>query len=405
MKISVCINTQKVQKDGTCAARLRFNDNENGKNQICYTSLGVSGAKDEFDKQTELFTLTNGATRERNRRANVIISKELDRAERLLFNLEMDDNRNITPATFKEIFEGKNVKQGKISFLDFYLEFAHDKTAKRTKEIYLATYNKIKKYYKKELKFEDIDYTFLRDFEKKCGENGNKINTIAIDLRNIRATYHEATRKKIVSKDLYPFDDYKIKKEETAHRNLTVEQLRKVFSFEGTEAENYARDVSKLIFLLIGINGADLYDLQQPNGERIEYRRHKTGRIYSIGIQKEMEPLFERFKGREKFLCFSEQYKTCKDFLEKVNGSDITRGARRYLKRGLLTIGRETGVGKLTTYVMRHTWATLAGQLDIPKETIAQALGHGKKNTTDIYVSFDNRKIDEANRKVIDYVF
>jgi integrase len=54
---------------------------------------------------------------------------------------------------------------------------------------------------------------------------------------------------------------------------------------------------------------------------------------------------------------------------------------------------------------MRHTWATLAAELDIPKETISAALGHGKKTVTDIYIQFDRKKIDEANRKVIDHVF
>ena len=52
----------------------------------------------------------------------------------------------------------------------------------------------------------------------------------------------------------------------------------------------------------------------------------------------------------------------------------------------------------------RHTWATIASYLDIPKETIAQALGHGGNTVTDVYIDFDRRKIDEANRKVLDYV-
>jgi integrase len=60
--------------------------------------------------------------------------------------------------------------------------------------------------------------------------------------------------------------------------------------------------------------------------------------------------------------------------------------------------------GKLTIYWMRHTWATLAAELDIPKETIAAALGHGGNDVTDIYIRFDQRKVDKANRQVIDYV-
>ena len=60
---------------------------------------------------------------------------------------------------------------------------------------------------------------------------------------------------------------------------------------------------------------------------------------------------------------------------------------------------------ELTTYWARHTWATIAASLDIPNETIAAALGHGYGNRiTAIYIDFDRRKVDKANRRVIDWV-
>ena len=60
----------------------------------------------------------------------------------------------------------------------------------------------------------------------------------------------------------------------------------------------------------------------------------------------------------------------------------------------------------LSSYWARHTWATVAAELDVPKEVIAHALGHSWANstTTDIYIRFDMKKVDEANRKVIDFV-
>ena len=67
-------------------------------------------------------------------------------------------------------------------------------------------------------------------------------------------------------------------------------------------------------------------------------------------------------------------------------------------------IQRTSAFPGLSIYWARHTWATIASELDIPKETIAKALGHGGSSVTDIYIDFDMRKVDEANRKVIDYV-
>ena len=59
----------------------------------------------------------------------------------------------------------------------------------------------------------------------------------------------------------------------------------------------------------------------------------------------------------------------------------------------------------ISTYWARHTWATIAASLDIPKETISAALGHEiGSRVTSIYIDFDQKKVDEANRKVMDYV-
>jgi len=42
--------------------------------------------------------------------------------------------------------------------------------------------------------------------------------------------------------------------------------------------------------------------------------------------------------------------------------------------------------------------------LDIPKETISAALGHEiGSEITGIYIDYNLRKVDEANRKVVDY--
>ena len=98
---------------------------------------------------------------------------------------------------------------------------------------------------------------------------------------------------------------------------------------------------------------------------------------------------------------------------------DVYSDYRYFVKRmntALKQIGETTrsGLGgkkdrkplfpELSSYWARHTWATLAAELDIPKETISAALSHSTDDTTSIYIRFNRKKIDEANRKVIDYV-
>ena len=54
----------------------------------------------------------------------------------------------------------------------------------------------------------------------------------------------------------------------------------------------------------------------------------------------------------------------------------------------------------------RHTWATMCAELDVPDPTISLGMGHriAGHRTTAIYIKRDQRKVDEANRKVIDYI-
>ncbi len=40
----------------------------------------------------------------------------------------------------------------------------------------------------------------------------------------------------------------------------------------------------------------------------------------------------------------------------------------------------------------------IAAELEIPKETIAATLGHGGNEVTDIYIRFDQKKVDRAIR-------
>lgn len=59
---------------------------------------------------------------------------------------------------------------------------------------------------------------------------------------------------------------------------------------------------------------------------------------------------------------------------------------------------------ELSGYWARHTWATIAAQLDIPVEIIGHALGHADTGhrVTNIYIDFNSDKIDQANRTVLD---
>ena len=56
-------------------------------------------------------------------------------------------------------------------------------------------------------------------------------------------------------------------------------------------------------------------------------------------------------------------------------------------------------------YISRHTWATTAYYCEIHPGIISEAMGHSSIKVTETYLKpFRNKKIDEANNQVIDFV-
>ena len=59
----------------------------------------------------------------------------------------------------------------------------------------------------------------------------------------------------------------------------------------------------------------------------------------------------------------------------------------------------------LSTYVMRHSWATIAQNKGIPLSVISEGLGHDSEATTKVYLdSIQKSKVDKANRLILDSI-
>lgn len=262
--------------------------------------------------------------------------------------------------------------------------FGELKTSPRTRDLYRQTVRRIKEFcpHWATLIFNDINKEWLRTFDAWLTRRGNRPNTRNIHFRNLRTIFNEAIDDDVTTH--YPFRRFTLPKEQTQKRCLTLDELRILANqaLEGRAAE--ARDIFMLTFFLIGINKADLYELESIDNGYITYRRNKTGRIISVKVEPEAAEIIERYRGGKKLLSTAERYGSAHGMALKINAE------LRALRPGL------------TLYWARHTWATLASEIDTPKETIAEALGHSVATVTDIYIKFNRRKIDEANRRVID---
>ena len=278
-------------------------------------------------------------------------------------------------------------------FLDVFRECAAEpKKKQRTKEIYEATIERILAFDDKahRLTFADIDVGWLDRFDAFMAKTSPKKNARNIHMRNIRAVFNYARKRQITSS--YPFINYEIHSQPTDNRDLSVDQLRRLFSAELPAWKKRYVDFFELSFLLIGMNTEDLLHAERINDGRLEYRRAKTGRPYSIKIEPECMEILKSRPGKKYILDILDTYACTSHWTSKVDNV-------------LKDVAAELGLPPISMYWARHSWSTIAmNELDIPWSTVRAALGHSGGNVTDIYIDFDRGKIDLANRQMIDYV-
>lgn len=291
-------------------------------------------------------------------------------------------------------------------FYSRFVSFGESRRTEGSRFTYRQTIKKMQMFDPglKERTFDDIDYKWLCKLEKFMERTSRSANGRAMYFRCIRAVFNDAIDDDVTSS--YPFRKFKIRKDPTAKRSLTVEQLRMLMNYPCDEWQVQYRDMFMLMFFLIGINAVDLFNAKADavvNG-RLEYVRAKTHKPYSIKVYPEAMEIIEGYRGKKFLLNICEKRSNYKDYLHRMG--DALKDIGPYVRQGLGGRKiRQPLFPKISQYWCRHTWATIAAELEIPKETIAAGLGHDLGNpTTSIYINFDMKKVDEANRRVIDYV-
>ena len=316
-------------------------------------------------------------------------------------DIKLEIERKLNP---EKVEEQEQKKRDKNLFAARSLKFTWSKTGS-THRIYMQTYKRMLEFAGEELQtlaFENITKEWLLRFFNYMAPQSPSRNARNIHLRNIRAVFNEAIDDEITT--AYPFRRLQIKNVPTRKRNLKVENLRTFINYPCEKHAQQYLDIFKLMFMLLGINIIDLCNLKEIDNEgRINFYRAKTNRLYSIKVEPEALEIINKYRGKDYLLDILDRWKSHKDFMLKMNRTLKKIGPVKRVGLGGKKI-YEPLFPEISTYWARHSWATIAASLDIPRDTIAHALGHGGNTVTDIYIDFDERKVDEANRKVLDWV-
>ena len=404
MNASVSIVCYKSKTLSNGESPLMLQISKNGKRK--YKSLGIS-ISPKFWDFTKNRLRTNCPNKEYIQK--IIFDKQAEIQQHIL---ELNsEQKEYTPTSLlndqKNKFELKTVCQFYLELIEQYAQ--ESKCGNRL--IYKSSFNSLKTFThdKLDIPFSDIDTDWLKRYEKWLRSKGNKETTISLMFRTLRSTYNKAIKAKCARKSDYPFDDYKINKFDTTTQKRAIAKtdvLKFTTEVQSIGKQQYmelSKDIFVFSYLCGGINFTDIANLTNENIQngRLHYIRQKTKKPIKIGIPQEAMQIIEKYSKESNGYLFpilnSKVHKTA---LQKQNRIHKILGK---VNKNLKLLAAQLGVeANVTTYVARHSFASVLKKSGVNIALISEALGHSDIATTQIYLdNFDDEQMDEAMKSLL----
>lgn len=255
--------------------------------------------------------------------------------------------------------------------------------------------------------FQEIDVNWLKNYEFWL--RGQKLaeNTIGIRLRTLRVVYNLAVTEGLVKSDNYPFRKYKVSRLHTitAKRAITKEQVKQIMSYNTGSSCFYKKlavDMFAFSYLMGGINFTDMSLLTNDNinNDRLIYIRQKTKKTIILPLSEQAREIIDKYRdSKRKYLFPILDNRSRTGIQVKDRIYDVLANVNHHLNE----IGKSLGLElKITTYVARHSYATVLKRAGVPTAIISESLGHSSEKVTQIYLDcFENKQVDEAMENLL----
>lgn len=292
---------------------------------------------------------------------------------------------------------------------EYYLTYIQN--LKKEKRIRYAgmlevSYNSFIKFNKHlDIPFSDIDVAWLKRYELWMKEQNLSVSTISTRVRHLRAVFNLAIAEHSIKNDCYPFHSYKVSKlnRQTVKRALSKQDILKVMQYKGTSSmECLAIDIFIFSYLNAGINFIDIAKLKHSNiaENHLIYNREKTKKLINVPLQvKALEIIAKYQKDKSPYLfpILSPFHKT------EVQIANRLHKMLAKINKHLKEIGERLELPiPLTTYVARHSYATVLKRAGVSTSIISESLGHSSEKITQVYLdSFDNEQINNAMKNLL----
>jgi len=404
IKVAPILYTSKKLSNGEHPIMIRLT--LKGKRK--YIGLGVNCKASCWDEVNNLPSKKHPQQKE----LVILINDLVNTISKKIYSAE-NSNIILTLEELAQSIENKTSSptQSLSAYIDQICEILKADGKIETNNIFRSTKNAWTKFFKKEIfHFEDINPKSIHDFEQAGERRGNMPSTTFLYLRTVKTIINMAKREKICGPEYDPFQNYsfaKFRRIKTRKRAISREDFRKIEELELDEKSRlfHSRNYFIFSFYAGGINFVDLAQLKWANIEKNQlfYTRKKTNELINVPLMGQAVKILEIYK----------RFSNCKkdDFifpiLSAIHSTSISITNRLHkvnhqINQDLQQIGETLKLDvKLTTYVARHTFATVLKKEGISVSIIGQALGHEDEKTTRIYLdSFGSDIMQQAFEKL-----
>lgn len=256
-----------------------------------------------------------------------------------------------------------------------------------------------------DLSFSEMTCDMMQEYEAWMLHTGLTRNSASCYIRTLRTLYRMAVDDGVtVNNDIFRKVHVSVGK--TRKRAVSKDIIRSILRLDltGKPSLEFARDMFMFSFYTRGMSFVDIAHLMKKDLSNgfLTYNRRKTFQNLTIQWEHPMQDIVDKYaqQTEESLYMFP---------IIKGDSQDDRNSYEQTLQRinrSLKRIGSMIGLAvPLTTYVARHSWASIARNMDVPLSVISEGLGHDSDKTTQVYLaSLDTSMINKANKKIINKI-
>lgn len=253
--------------------------------------------------------------------------------------------------------------------------------------------------------FDAMDCELMQQYETWMLHSGLKRNSASCYLRTLRTMYRRALEDGIAT-DADIFRKVHISIGKTCRRAISAKDIWTIRNLDLSHLPSleFARNIFMFSFYTRGMSFIDIAHLKKSDLRNglLTYNRRKTFQSLTILWEPPMQAIVDIYADETRNTPYIFPIIKGDTYADRIRCGQALQRVNRSLKR----IGRMAGLSiPLSTYVARHSWASIARNTDMPLAVISEGLGHDSDRTTQVYLaSLDTSAVNKANKKIIEMI-